>query len=189
MNPRLLILIVVAAGMAIYFASIKSGSKPVDTPPDSLMTAEEQQRIDDVKKTLDKLPLAGSEPAEEPDVAVQVEVDRSKGKNRLYFTITEAHGYYVEQFSVRFWYVKAGVTGPEDSPVNITQFFDRFLPAKGTLRVCMEVVPAELKDVGGDMGDSGNWKAEIAEHGRARAQNPDPMPPRTDLISGTSSCD
>ena len=119
-------------------------------------------------------------------VVVQVEVDRSKGKNRLFFTISEAHGFYVEQFRVRFWYVKEGVTGPEDSPVNVTQFFDRFLPAKDTLRVCMEVVPAELTRVNGDMGDTSNWKAEIVWHGRARAKNPDPMPPRTDIVT---SCD
>ncbi len=143
MNPRLLILIVVAAGMAIYFAAVRGGTKPVDGPVDTSMTPEERKQNDERGMTLDRHKLAGSEPAEKPDVAVQVEVDRSKGKNRLYFTITEAHGFYVEQFRVRFWYVKAGVTGPDDSPVNLTQFFDRYLPAKGTLRVCMEVVPAE----------------------------------------------
>jgi hypothetical protein len=138
---------------------------------------------------LDTLDLPGEEPPEDPNIAVQVEVDRSKGKNRLYFTITESHGFYVEQFQVRLWYVKDGVTGPENSPLKVTQFFDRFLPAKGTLRVCMEVVPAELSSVGGDIGDTKNWKAELDWHGRFRAKNPDPMPPRTDLINGTSTCD
>jgi hypothetical protein len=181
MNPRLLILIVVAAGMAIYFAAVRGGAKPNDNELKSLESASTP-----FQGTLDTLKLAGSEPAEKPDVAVQVEVDRSKGKNRLFFTISEAHGFYVEQFRVRFWYVKAGVTGPEDSPVNVTQFFDRYLPAKGTLRVCMELVSAELVKVNGDMGDTSNWKAEIFWHGRARAKNPDPMPPRTDIAT---SCD
>lgn len=184
MNPRLLILIVVAAGLAIFFAAVKGGAKPNTEIPNE--TGDEPVPF---QGTLDTLDLPGSEPAEDPDLAVQVEVDRSKGKNRLYFTISEAHGFYVEQFQVRFWYVKPGVTGPEDSPVSPTQFFDRFLPAKGTLRVCMEVVPAELDHVGGDIGDSGDWDAEIVWHGRARTENPDPMPPRTDLINGTSTCD
>ena len=183
MNPRLLILIVIAAGMAIYFAAVKNNSTP--PPP----TVTETDFDPDKKRTLDTFDLKCDEPAEEPDVAVQVEVDRSKGKNRLYYTITEAHGFYVEQFRVRFWYVKEGVTGPENSPLVVTQFFDRFLPAKSTLRVCMEVVPAELSRVGGDIGDTKNWKAELDWHGRACTKNPDPMPPRTDLVSGTSSCD
>ena len=181
MNPRLLILIVVAAGMAIYFAAVKGGAKPDDT-----VVSKSGSDPTPFQGTLDTLKLAGSEPAEKPDLAVQVEVDRSKGKYRLFFNITEAHGFYVEQFRVRFWYVKAGVTGAADSPVNLSQFFDRYLPAKDTLRVCMEVVPAELSRVNGDMGDSSNWKAEIESHGRARAKNPDPMPPRTDI---TTSCD
>ena len=186
MNPRLVILIVIAAGMAIYFAAVKGGSKPVDGPLDSSMSAEEKHRVEEASVTLGNRKLAGAEPSERPDLAAQVEVDRSMGKNRLYFTITEAHGFYVEQFQVRFWYVKAGVTGPENSPLAPLQFFDRYLPAKGTLRVCMEVVPAELSRVGGDIGDTSNWKAEIEWHGRARAKNPDPFPPRTDIAS---SCD
>lgn len=184
MNPRLLILILVAVGMAIYFASIKGRTQSND----ALISNPEADPVP-FQGTLEDLELSGKEPEEDPDLAVLVEVDRSRGKNRLYFTITEAHGFYIEQFQVRFWYVKDGVTSHEDSPVSLSQFFDRYLPANGTLRVCLEVVPAELTKVGGDIGDSQNWKAEIEWHGRARVQNPDPMPPRTDLISGTSSCD
>ncbi len=186
MNPRLLILIVIAAGMAIYFASIKSGTKPADILENTSMTPEEKDHLKQVTKTLEKFPLPGAEPAEKPDLVTQVEVDRSKGKNRLYFTITEAHGYYVEQFQIHFWYVPKGGAKSDKPPAEATQFFDRFLPAKGTLRVCMEVVPAELADVGGDMGDSSNWKAEVVWHGRARTQSPNPLPPRTDLAT---SCD
>lgn len=183
MNPRLLILIVIAAGMAVYFAAVKGGAKPAEVPIIA-MDGESGE-----KRTLDKFDLPGSEPAETPELSVQVELDRSKGKNRLYFTLSEAHGFYVEQFQVHFWYVKPGVPEPEKPLVSATNFFDRYLPAKGTLRVCLEVVPAELRDVDGDMGESSNWKAEVEWHGRARVQNPDPMPPRTDLVAGTSSCD
>lgn len=181
MNPRLLILIVIAAGMAIYFAAVRGSAKN-----NTDISADAEGDLAPFQGTLDTLKLAGAKPPVSPDVAVQVEVDRSRGKNRLFFTITEAHGFYVEQFQVRFWYVNEGVTEPEDSPIDLTQFFDRYLPANDTLRVCMELVPAELVKVNGDMGETNNWMAEIDWHGRARATNPDPMPPRTDL---EHSCD
>lgn len=186
MNPRLIILIVIAAGMAIYFAAVRGGTKAPALVTGTTLTAEEGKNLKDVQVTIDKLKLPGNEPPEKPELSVQVEVDRSKGKNRLYFTISEAHGYYVEQFRVHLWYVRPGDSDPENSPVNLTQFFDRFLPAKSTLRTCMELVPAELTGVGGDMGQTSNWQAEIIWYGRARAQNPDPLPPRTDTVS---TCD
>lgn len=178
MNPRLIILIIIAAGMAIYFATVAGGSKPTDP-----LVSDAGGTFDPVTQvTLDQRDLPGSEPPEAPDLSVKVEVDRSHGKNRLYFTINEAHGYYVEQFRVRFWSVKNGEKSPEESPLNVTQFFDQYLQAKSTLRLCMEVVPAELVRVGGDIGDSDDWASEIVMHGRARAQNPEPLPPRTHIV-------
>lgn len=176
MNPRLIILVVIAAGMAVYFASIKGGTQSTNT--ELTVTSDPKP----FQGTIGNLELEGSEPPEKPNFSVQVEVDRSKGKNRLYFTVNESHGYYVEQFRVRFWHVKGGATDPEDSALNLTQFFDQYLPAKGTLRMCMEVVPAELARVGGDIGESKDWNAEIDWHGRARVQNPNPLPPRTDIV-------
>lgn len=177
MNPRLMILILIAAGMAIYFAAVKGGA----TAPDTI----ELEDTDDptpFQGTLDSLELPGSEPPEAPNLSVSVEVDRSQGKNRLFFTIQESHGYYVEQFRIRFWYVEGGKSDTAPSPLDSTQFFDQYLPAKGTLRICMEVVPAELTNIGGDIGDTKNWRAQIVYHGRARAKNPDPLPPRTDIV-------
>lgn len=181
MNPRLLILIVVAAGLAIFFAAAKGRSKPSTLPVDTEMTQAEEDQIRTLQTTLGNRDLPGEEPREDPDITVQVEVDRSKGKNRLYFTLSEAHGFYVEQFQIRFWYVKGGKTDQEDSPLSLSNMFDQYLPAKETLRLCLEVVPAELNKIGGDIGESSNWRAEVEWHGRARAKNPDPLPVRTDL--------
>ena len=183
MKPRLLILIVVAAGLAVYFASLKSRpvSTKVDAPDESILSAEDRERIDLTQKTLDAFPLPGKEPAEPADLSVQVEVDRSKGKNRLYFTISERHGYYVEQFRIGFWWKKGGVKEPKNSPLDAEQFFDRYLKANETLRLCMEVVPAELSKVGGDIGTNDDWGTEAAWHGRVRDKNPNPLPPDKDL--------
>lgn len=182
MNPRLLILIVVAAGLAIFFAAVKGRSKPDTVILDSEMTPEQTEQQRDTQLTLDQRDLPGTEPPEDPDLVIQVEVDRSRGKNRLYFNISEAHGFYVEQFRVRFWSVRAGKEDPEDSPLVLSHFFDRYLPAKETLRLCLEVVPAELSKIGGDIGETSQWRAEVESHGRWRAKNPDPLPPRTDIV-------
>jgi len=178
MNARLIILIVLAGGLAVYFAVAKSRpGKPSNEPP---LPKTEGPNVSAVP--LNELPLPGSEPAVPPELAIKVEVDTSKGKNRLYFNITEAHGYYVEQFRIDAWYKREGVTGADDSPTGALDFFfDQYLKANETLRLCGEVVPEELRPVGGDIGSSENWDAEVTWHGRAREKNPEKLPPITDL--------
>lgn len=181
MNVRLLILLVVAGGMAVYFA-VGKNKEPVvveldaAADPDSGDTGEKVET-----RTLSDFPLPGREPAEEPetpdDFSVTVEVDRSTGKNRLYFNITEKHGYYVETFRVLAWYKRPGVTGPEDSPLTVPVYLNDYLKANETLRTCIEVVPAELSRVGGDIGKSENWEARIEHYDRAREKNPEQFPP------------
>ena len=181
MNVRLLILIAVAAGLAVYFATVKSRPTAVSGPTDDAPGEPQDPGLEDRKRTLDTFDLPGTEPTDPADLSVRAEVDRSQGKNRLYFTISERHGYYVEQFRVHAWYKGEGVTGPENSRLVVPFFFDRFLKADETLRVCGEAVPAELSHVDGDIGTTANWDAEIVTHGRVRAANPTPLPPITDL--------
>ena len=69
----------------------------------------------------------------------------------------------------------------EDSPLVLNQFFDRYMPARENLRLCLEVVPAELQRVGGDIGATSDWNAEVVWHNRWRANNPNQFPPRTDI--------
>lgn len=184
MSARLLILIVLAGVLAVYFAVGKNRAPAVVDPAaedDEWMTREERDRIDQEKIELPNRPLPGEEPPEPPDLAVTVEVDRTSGKNRLYFNITESHGYYVETFRINVWYKREGVNGPQDSPLHFTVYKNEFLKANETFRTCAEVVPAELSRVGGDMGTTENWDAEIIFHGRAREKNPDPLPAVTDM--------
>ncbi len=186
MKARLLILIVLAGGLAVYFAVGKSRAPTVvvtaaeDQGGDG-MTREERARKETEKIELCRRPLPGVEPPEKPDLAVTVEVDRTSGKNRLYFNVSESHGYYVETFRIQFWYKRDGVTGPEDSPLALTHYVDNYLKANTTFRTCADVVPAELSRVGGDMGTTANWDAKIIWYCRARAKNPDPLPLVTDM--------
>lgn len=181
MNVRLLILIVVAGGMAVYFA-VGKNKESVVIEIDEDPTSNEPGGSKKIEtRTPADFPLPGREPADPPeapdDFAVTVEVDRSTGKNRLYFNITEKHGYYVETFRLLAWYKRPGVTGPEDSPLTVPHYLNDYLKANETLRTCIEVVPAELSRVGGDIGKSENWEARIDHYDRAREKNPDQFPP------------
>jgi len=186
MSARLLILIGLAGGLAVYFAVGKSRAPAVSRTAvvddgDDGMTKEEIEKIRIAQTELCKRPLPGAEPPEKPDLAVTVEVDPTGKKNRLYFNISESHGYYVETFRIQAWYKREGVTGPEDSPLSVGVYVDNYLKANETFRTCAEVVPAELSRVGGDMGTTQNWDATIIWHCRARAKNPDPLPFVTDM--------
>ncbi len=181
---RLLILIVLAGVLAVYFAVGTNRAPAVvetATDDDEWMTREERERIEIEKIELWRRPLPGEEPSEPPELAVTVEVDRASGKNRLCFNITEKHGYYVETFRIQVWYTREDVTGPENSPLRFTVYKNEFLKANDTLRTCAEVVPAELVLVGGDIGTTQNWDATMIYHGRARLKNPDPLPIITDM--------
>ncbi len=179
MNVRLVILVLLAGGLAVYFA-VGKNREPVNVEPlETGVDPEDEDRIRAEQDTLDQRDLPGEEPSEEPELAVTVEVDRSKGKNRLYFNLSEKHGYYVETFRVAAWYKEPGLTDYEDAKCQVRLYVNDYIKANETLRICAEAVPAELARVGGDMGTTENWDAEITDYGRARAKNPDPLPPLT----------
>ena len=179
MNPRLIILIVVAAGLAVFFAiRLSSPPKPeAQTVVNDGLSPAERERLKVIQTPLRNRPLAGKEPDVPPELAIRVEVDPTGKKNRLDYYITEKHGYYVESFEIEFYYKPKPDTTPDDSPLAmIHRVENEYLKANDTLASCFFVVPAELEDVGGEIGASKNWGARILSHGRARMQNPDPLP-------------
>ncbi len=180
MKPRIVILIVTVAGLAIYLATRATAPPVEDIEFEDTITGEELRKIRLIQTLLAKRPLPGSEPAEASDLAIQVEVDESIEKNRLYFYITEAHGYYVETFEIYFYFNPDPDNPREDDARACSAYIDDYVKANETLKGCIEVVPAEIQTIGGDMGTSENWEAEIVSHGRARMQNPDPLPPLTE---------
>jgi len=181
MKARLILLVVVAAGLAVGLAL--RPAKPPETSfegtiDDALNRSKEDLRMQG--ELLWRRPLPGEEPPEPPVLHIDVNVDTSSGKNRLVYNITEEHGYYVESFKVEFWYKDEEHPTKEDSPLVIPVPIENYVKANDTLTSCIEVVPAELAEIGGDIGTSENWEATIERHGRYRAQNPDPLPPLAD---------
>ncbi|MHC5111056.1 MAG: hypothetical protein ACYTHJ_14385 [Planctomycetota bacterium] len=179
MTIRLLILVAVAGGLAVMVAVKVSNPAPAQQQIDDIddtsdgLTPEERERINRLNKELNKFDLPGEEPEVEPEFDVQIEVDLSSGKNRLVSYINETHGYYVETLAILYWYKEKPDMVAEDSPLTFEQHFDLYIPANETLKLCIEVVPAELSHVGGDIGESEKWGAEVIYYNRAREQNPE----------------
>jgi hypothetical protein len=181
MGVRLLVLVVVAGGLSVYLSAKNLASPAAVRSPDTRYLGPggdliRPANMDGVCETVGAQPISGHEPEVEPDIEVQVEVDTSSGKNRLYFTISEAHGYYLDEFRLLAWWVSEGVSGPDDSPLTVPVYLNQFKKANETLRTCIELVPAELAKVGGDIGASANWDVMLVYYGRAREKNPEKFP-------------
>ena len=181
MTIRLIILVVVAGVLAVMFA-LRSTAPPAGVPANqqnSFMAddGKTREQVALEQQTLLQRDLPGEEPPEPADLSVRVEVDPTGGKNRLYLYISEAHGYYVEDFTVVIWHKGDGdVTEPEDAALQVNHPINKFLKANETLVDCLELVQPELDKVGGHIGQTGDWEAIVERYGRARAENPVEFP-------------
>lgn len=185
MGARFLILLAVAGGMAVFLAMRPKAPAPGAATASGETVAENDDGMSDaeradveVRKTdLWKIPLPGAEPAVPPEFAVVADVNLASGKNQLCFDISEAHGYFVETLTLEYWY-----TGPDGTDTRENSRFvwqetvNDFIEANKTLRWCLEIVPAEMKMIGGSLGTAMNWKGAIIHHNRARTENPNPLP-------------
>lgn len=188
MKPRLIILVVIAAALAVGFAfrtaappkNAGNGDGGVQPPVTPVM-----KKIREQQKMVFEFPLPGKEPDEPCEFNVNVRVDTSTGKNRLVLEISEIHGDYVEVPTVQIWYAGPEGLDQPDAPLSFNQILNRYIPANETMVECLEVVPAELRHVGGKIGTDSDWRAEIIEYRRARTKNPEKFPP----VGGKSRCD
>ncbi len=114
--------------------------------------------------------LEGEEPDVPPVFQIQVEVPQDVGGNRIYLHITEEHGYYVETFNIYLY--------KKETPDQFVELrYNRYLEANGTLTIKENIVGPELAtNFGGEMGTSEDWEARVQRYGRARVENPDPLP-------------
>lgn len=184
MNPRLLILLALAGGMAVFLATRAAAPPVEDTTVSSGMTAEEEKRIRGNQELLSAFDLPGEEPSIDPEFDIQVEVDPTGKKNRIFFYVTEAHGYYVETFDIEFYFMKDAESSCDDAPQIASMHLQDYLEANGTLRGCVDVTNNELNRVGGAMAATENWCAAVVDYGRARVVNPTKFPP----IDETGKC-
>lgn len=179
MNARLMLLLVLAVGLAVYFA-VRTPSTPAAGSDEGQTFAAEggltQEQVREMQTPLRKRPLAGPTPNVEPDLSIRVEVDPSGKKNRIYYYITESNGFYVEEFQIDFYFKPEPNAEKQDSALIIPLVVQNYLIAGETFEGCTEVVAAEMDRIQGDMGSDENWAAEITSHGRYRARNPEKLP-------------
>ncbi len=156
----------------------------------TFLPAEEGQSLEDIRVVqtmLTERELPGEEPAIPAEFNIQVEVDPSGEKNRLYYYIDELHGFYVETFRLELWYLPTPDTTQDESPLMVPALINDYIKANETYKGCLEVVPAELNDLAGDtgIGTDENWRGRVIYYDRARETNPDPLPP----VVRMSTCD
>lgn len=176
MNARLIILIVLAGALAVYFALRKP---PAPKPIEEIEAPNPQERadLDELQTPLPSRNLTGLTPPERPRFSIRMDVDNSKGKNRLLMYISEEHGFYADGFDIDFWYRKTPDMPRADSPLPLNhKILNRYLPARETLVDCIELTDAEMRRINEDMGTAENWAAEIKHFGHCFLDNPDPIP-------------
>jgi hypothetical protein len=181
MKTRLVILLVVAIGMALALVFRPKTPEGQEQQFQQEMTPEELALTELMKTPLSQRDLPGEEPPEPAEVRVSVQVDPQETKNRLYLLFSEAHGYYVESLKVDIYRVVTDEeTGEEELQYFMSNPFDCYIQAREVLRQCILLVPSEMERIGNDLGTSEDWVAEVVSYGRARVENPDPLPPLPD---------
>ncbi|MFQ5590226.1 MAG: hypothetical protein ACE5HE_03590 [Phycisphaerae bacterium] len=176
MSARLVLLLVVVAALGVAFA-VRQSSPP--TPNDEAPWEDEGDDVDeDSLREITQLDLPGEEPEEPPEFDIQVELDTSTIKSRMVLYIAEAHGYYVETVSIRFWWKGDDPNlEREDSIFSFVYRMNNYIKANETFKDCFELSAPEIARVGGDPGTVENWGWTLESYGRARATNPESFPP------------
>lgn len=182
MGARLIILILLGAGLAVYYALT-----PPAAPNAHVQEEQYENLLDEPGLNLWNYDLPGTEPAEPPDLELTFSVDPTDGKNRIYFNLSEAHDYYVETFVIEFWYLSDPDMEFEDSPVQIELYVDKYIKAGEVLEDCLDVVDAELVDVEGQLGTTENWAGRLTGRGHTRARTTNPPELRREDVQGCTS--
>lgn len=170
MGARLIILIVLGAGLAVFYAArppSQSGDGIVVPPAETPETIKGKMLW---HKDPPDCPAAGVE----PDLNLSFSIDPADGKNRIYFELSESHGFYVQSFILQFWFMPTPDTECEDSPLCFELPLDRYIKAGETYVGCTDINDAELRKIGGDMGTTDNWGGHIIDFSMTRACTENP---------------
>ena len=170
MNARILLLLVLAAGLAAFLAMRSSA------PPKQVVEPPINGNDNGGSLLLWTLEGSGETPDTPPEFDIQLEVDTSGGKNGLVFFITETHGFYVNTLKLRLWWHDVGeVIDEQDSPHSVELFVNNYIKAGETLKYCIQLTDPEIANAGGDIGTSDNWSVEVEDYSHVRAKNRDPL--------------
>ena len=140
--------------------------------------------IPDVKLTVWQQQIECQWATEPADMSIEIRLDANDGKNRIYFELAGAHGFYVDTGNPVFWYTESeNATGSEGSPVVVRHVLNDYVGAGCRLRSCIDLSGAKLESVGGDMGRTDNWQARVDACHRACEGNPTYFPVVTTVVS------
>jgi len=174
MKVRLVLLLVVLIAVIIYVVTKgpRTTEVVIDGGPDGTSVVYSDDPVGS-KKTLNEMDLPGEEPGVPAEFEIAVRRDADDIKQRIYFEITETHGFFAETFRVRFYFTPTG-KGPDARVLVFMHYINDFLEANDTLAGEVLISDAELGVIGGDMGSTENWSAQLVMHGRVRVDNPGP---------------
>jgi len=155
MRARIVILIALGAGLALFLAfrpppTKDAGPAPVD-------------RTDENALMLYNYPLDCPTTDIEPEYELEISRDPSDGKNRLTFTLGEAHDFYVQSFKLEFWYKPDPDTTCETSPYCVEVPLDNYIKAGEFYEGCLDLNDAEVGLFGGNMGTADNWDGHVLD--------------------------
>lgn len=186
MTARLLILLALAVGLGVFFLVTDRTVEVPDVPQEGIAFEEDLDEIRARQKMIWQQGIECEQEAPTPaEISVQVWLDPADGKNRLYYALTEANGYYVDTITLTFWYKENENVQPEDSPLVIDLPLNNYIPPNEPLNECLDVVWAELQSIGGDMGASENWAGRVEKYYLACLGNPKFLP----IVTKATSCD
>jgi hypothetical protein len=158
MKPVLIVVLVIVAGVAVYF-TVTQASKPPAAPETKVATGNgvgPQPYIDpDLRNK--GIPAPG-----EPKWHVKVELEKVKGRNVFHFTVSEEHGWAANGV-----YVELRHEGLPEKPLKGTNPVHQIeILCKSPLRFHEElkytatVMSHEFPELD-DFGTSENWKATV----------------------------
>lgn len=166
MRARLMILIALGAGLALFYAFRPPPTKIVSTAP--------KDTTDDNALMLHIYDLECPTTSIEPEIELDVSVDPSDNQTRLSFRLSETHDFYVQSFMLEFWYKPDPDTTCEESPYCFVVPLDHYIKAGEVFEGCVGLNGAEVGIVGGDMGTSENWGGHVLDYAMTKWCTEDP---------------
>ncbi len=163
-NMRAIGIIIVAVGLVaagLWYNSfttsqMKKGFDGSDAPP-----------VDTREVFVFPEDFEGVEVEDQPEFDVACEVRYENEKAFITFTVTERHGWAVEEITVEYWHVKTDENGVEKQIGDPAVFFVRggYLDFDSTLTDFTTLYYLEFEELDEEFGTSDNWRARVKSHG------------------------
>ena len=158
----------------------KSAQPPLITAPGSDPEAEPGvDRVDKRPKFFNP-DVEGVDPGVPPELNVDVEMRMVGPRQVLFFTVTEAHGWYVDHIFIEFWYVRIDDDGEEhrvDDPADY--MCHNYLDFGATLVEDTTLLRVEFIDLfdqddpeSEGFGTTENWRVRVRKWGKVLAPKP-----------------